>query len=228
MAELAVALDTGDLRQALALVDAIGDAVRWYKVGPVLCFAGGAQVVRELRARDKQVFLDLKWHDIPNTVARAVGVAGEQGVALATLHLAGATRMLEAAVKARAGGLRLVGVGVLTSLDARQFAEAVGRPVQTVEQEQCRLVRFGVSAGLDGYVTAATEARAVRAVAGAGAFLVVPGIRRAADAAGDQTRTATPREAVAAGADLLVVGRPVTAATDPRQEAVAIAREVQA
>ncbi len=228
MAELAVALDTGNLRQALALVEAIGDAVRWYKVGPVLCLAEGASAVQELRTRGKQVFLDLKWHDIPNTVAHAVGAAGEQGVSLATVHLAGTTRMLEAAVKARAGGLRLVGVGVLTSLDARQFAEAVGRPVPDVEQEQCRLVRIGVSAGLDGYVTAATEARAVRAVAGARALIVVPGIRRSTDATDDQSRTATPQAAVRAGADLLVVGRPITAAGDPRSEAAAFAKELHA
>jgi len=228
MAELAVALDTGDLRQALALEEAIGDAASWYKIGPVLCINEGAAAVRELRARGKRVFLDLKWHDIPNTVARAVSVAGELGVALATVHLAGTTRMLEAAVRARSGELRLVGVGVLTSLDAAQFAEAVGRPVKDVEEEQRRLVRLGVGAGLDGYVAAAPEARAVRAVAGAGALIVVPGIRRTAEAAGDQARTATPREAAAAGADILVVGRPVTAAADPGREAAAIAAEARA
>jgi orotidine-5'-phosphate decarboxylase len=225
VAELAIALDTGSLRQALALVDAIGDAARWYKVGPVLSLNEGAAVVQELRSRGKLVFLDLKWHDIPNTVSRAVSVAGELGVSLATVHLAGTTRMLEAAVRAKAGELRLVGVGVLTSLDAAQFAEAVGRPVKDVEQEQRRLVRLGVSVGLDGYVSAAPEVRAVRAVAGPGALIVVPGIRRAGDAVGDQARTARPREAVEAGADILVVGRPVTAAADPRKEAVAIAAE---
>ena len=228
MSELAIALDAGTIGQALALVDAIGDAARWYKVGPVLCVGEGAAVVRELRARGKKVFLDLKWHDIPNTVSRAVAVAGELGVSLATVHLAGGTRMLEAAVRSRSGELRLVGVGVLTSFDAEQFAEAVGRPVKDVGDEQRRLVRIGVNAGLDGYVSAAREAPAVRAVAGARALIVVPGIRRAADAAGDQARTATPREAARAGADLLVVGRPVTAAADPRREAAAIAEEAQA
>jgi orotidine-5'-phosphate decarboxylase len=228
MPELAIALDAGTLGQALALVDAIGDAAQWYKVGPVLCVGEGPAIIRELRTRGKKVFLDLKWHDIPNTVSRAVAVAGELGVSLATVHLAGGTRMLEAAVRAKSGGLRLVGVGVLTSLDAEQFAEAVGRPVKDVEEEQRRLVRIGVNVGLDGYVSAAREAPAVRAVAGARALIVVPGIRRAADAVGDQSRTATPREAARAGADLLVVGRPVTAATDPRREAAAIAQEAQA
>jgi orotidine-5'-phosphate decarboxylase len=228
VAELAIALDEGSLRQALALVDAVGDAARWFKVGPVLCIAEGAAVIRELRLRGKAVFLDLKWHDIPNTVARAVAVAAEAGVSLATVHLAGGRRMLDAAVRAREGELRLIGVGVLTSLDAAQFAEIVGRPVTGVDEEQRRLVRCGVDAGLDGYVSAASEVKAVRAVAGARAFMVVPGIRRASDAAGDQARTATPAEAARAGADLLVVGRPVTAAADPRREATAIAREAQA
>lgn len=227
MAELAIALDKGPMREALALVDAIGDAAQWYKVGPALCVAEGAAVIQELRSRGKRVFLDLKWHDIPNTVARAVAVAGEVGASLATVHLAGGTRMLEAAVRAKSGDLRIVGVGVLTSLDARQYSEAVGRTVSDVQDEQRRLVRLGVLAGLDGYVSAAPEAAAVRAVAGASAFIVVPGIRRSADAAGDQARTATPGEAARAGADLLVVGRPVTAAADPRREAQAISREAQ-
>ena len=222
-----MALDAGTLGQALALVDAIGDAARWYKLGPVLCMNEGGAVVQELRSRGKQVFLDLKWHDIPNTVARAVAAAGELGVSLATVHLAGGARMLEAAVRSKGGDLRLVGVGVLTSFDGAQYADVVGRAVTDVAEEQRRLVRYGVNAGLDGYVTAATEARAVRAVAGARALIVVPGIRRAADVPGDQARTATPREAVEAGADLLVVGRPVTAAADPRREAVAIAQEAQ-
>jgi orotidine-5'-phosphate decarboxylase len=227
VSELAVALDAGPLPRALALVDAIGDAVRWYKVGPVLCISEGAAVVRELRARGKRVFLDLKWHDIPNTVSRAVAVAGDVGVALATVHLAGGVRMLEAAVQAKAGELRLLGVGVLTSLDAGQYGDVVGRAVADVREEQRRLVRAGVTAGLDGFVSAASEVEAVRAVAGARSFIVVPGIRRAADPAGDQARTATPREALQAGADLLVVGRPITAAPDPRREAEAIAREAQ-
>jgi orotidine-5'-phosphate decarboxylase len=225
--ELAVALDVGSAPEALRLADVIGDAARWYKVGPVLCMEGGAVIIRELRSRGKNVFLDLKWHDIPNTVARAVAAAGEAGVALATVHLAGGARMLEAAVKAKNGDLRLLGVGVLTSLDAQQYGAVVGRAVADVGEEQRRLVRFGVSAGLDGYVSAAHEARAVRAVAGARAFIVVPGIRRETDATGDQARTATPREAARAGADLLVVGRPVTTAADPRREAVAIAQEAQ-
>lgn len=227
MAELVVALDERPARKALALVDAIGAQVQWYKIGPVLYVADGPAAVRALLDRGKKVFLDLKWHDIPSTVAGAVASAAELGATLATVHLAGGPRMLEAAARARSGGLMLLGVGVLTSLDAGQYGGIVGRAVSDVAQEQCRLVLSGAAARLDGYVAAASEARAVREVAGPRATIVVTGIRRSADAAGDQSRTATPREAVRAGADFLVVGRPITAAADPRREAEAIAGEIR-
>lgn len=195
----------------------MGDQAAWYKVGPVLAVSDGPALVRELTARGKAVFLDLKWHDIPSTAAGAVGAAAALGVALATVHLAGGRAMLDAAAAARAGsGLRLVGVGVLTSLDAAQFGAVLGRPVADVADEQERLVRSGLGV-LDGFVTAVAEAPRLRALAGAGAFLVTPGIRRAGEARGDQVRTATASEAARAGSDLLVVGRPVTAARDPAE-----------
>jgi orotidine-5'-phosphate decarboxylase len=193
----------------------LGDQAAWYKVGPVLAVSDGPALVRELTARGKAVFLDLKWHDIPSTAAGAVGAAAALGVALATVHLAGGRAMLDAAAAARAGSaLRLVGVGVLTSLDAAQFGAILGRPVADVADEQERLVRSGLGV-LDGFVTAVAEAPRLRALAGAGAFLVTPGIRRAGEARGDQIRTATAAEAARAGSDLLVVGRPVTGAADP-------------
>jgi len=222
-----VALDVTSLEAALDLVDRLGDAVRWYKVGPVLHVGHGPAVVRALRDRGRDVFLDLKWHDIPNTVAGAVAAAADLGVALATVHLAGGPRMLEAAARARAARLRLVGVGVLTSLGPADLGAVLGRPVADLADEQRRLVRLGIAAGLDGYVAAAAEARAVRALAGGAASIVVPGIRRASDAAADQVRTATPREAVDAGADYLVVGRPVARAADPRAEALALEAEMR-
>jgi orotidine-5'-phosphate decarboxylase len=226
VAELVVALDLPTAADAFDVVARIGDAVAWYKVGPVLHVVEGAAVVRGLNERGKRVFLDLKWHDIPHTVAGAVAAAGAQHVALATVHLSGGAAMLEAAAAARTAGLRLLGVGVLTSLDAPAFGGVVGRPVQDIGEEQRRLVRLGAAAGLDGYVAAAPEVPIVRAVAGRGALLVVPGIRRRGDAAADQRRTTTPAEAVAAGADFLVVGRPITAARDPRGEALAFAAEM--
>ena len=220
--ELVVALDLPAVRDAIRLTDALGELVTWYKVGPALFVADGPAAVRALKERGKRVFLDLKWHDIPATVSAAVTAAAEAGVAAATVHLGGGPRMLEAAAAARRGGLALIGVGVLTSLGTEEYARVVGRPVGEMADEQSRLVRLGIAAGLDGYVAAASEARAVRRLAGANATIVVPGVRRAEDVAGDQTRIATPREAVQAGADLLVVGRPITASADPRREATAI------
>ena len=227
MAELIVALDLASPSAALELVDRLGDVVRWYKVGPVLHVADGPAVVRGLTERGKAVFLDLKWHDIPNTVAGAVEAAADAGVAMATVHLPGGPRMLESAAGARRGRIALIGVGVLTSLDAAEFGAVLGRPVADLAQEQQRLVRLGMATGLDGYVTAAAEARAVRSLAGAGVAIVVPGIRRATDAVQDQVRTATPREAAAAGADYLVVGRPVTRAADPAAEARALVEDLR-
>ncbi len=222
-----MALDLASQRAALELVDRLGDAVRWYKVGPMLYVADGPSVVRALAERGKNVFLDLKWHDIPNTVSGAVAAAADLGVALATVHLTGGGRMLEAAARARRARLRLVGVGVLTSFGAAEFGEMLGRPIADLATEQERLVRVGMAAGLDGYVTAAAEAPAVRALAGGDAAIVVPGVRRAGDATADQVRTATPREAVDAGADYLVVGRPVARAADPRAEVLALMEEMR-
>lgn len=203
------------MAEALALVDAVGPAATWYKVGPVLAVSDGPALVRELVARGKTVFLDLKWHDIPNTVAGAVQAAAALGASLATVHLAGGRAMLEAAAGARDGsGLKVVGVGVLTSLDAAAFGRIVGRTVGDVADEQERLVRDALGV-LDGFVSAVAEAPRLRRLAGDAALLVTPGIRGAGDAVGDQRRTATPAEAVAAGSDLLVVGRPVTLARDP-------------
>jgi orotidine-5'-phosphate decarboxylase len=227
MPELVVALDLPTTDAALRLVDAVGSAVRWYKVGPVLHVADGPALVRALRERGKRVFLDLKWHDIPNTVAGAVAAAAEQGVNLATVHLSGGAAMLAAARGARQGDLpRLAGVGVLTSFDAAAYGATVGRDVEHIEEEQVRLVRLGLEAGVDAFVTAAGEAPRIRRLAGAAALLIVPGIRRADDAAGDQRRTASPADAVQAGADLLVVGRPVTAAADPAGAARALVAEL--
>lgn len=226
MAEIAVALDLAAADDALRLVERIGDAVVWYKVGPVLYVAEGPGVVRELLARGKRVFLDLKWHDIPSTVGGAVAAAGALGAGLATVHLSGGVDMLRAAAVARPSGLRLVGVGVLTSLTAEAFAGVLGRGVTDLSEEMLRLAKYGLAAGLDGFVCAAREARGLRRLAGPEAMLVVPGIRRTGDAADDQARAATPREAVGAGADLLVIGRPITSAPDPRRAVVAIREEM--
>lgn len=226
MADVAVALDLARAAHALEVVDAIGPAVSWYKVGPPLFVSDGPRLVGQLLARGKRVFLDLKWHDIPSTVAGAVEAAAHLGVALATVHLAGGSRMLAAAVGARRSGLRLVGVGVLTSLHSAEYGDVVGRSVDDLGAEQARLVRGALRAGLDGFVVAVAEARLVRRLAGPEALLVTPGIRRASDAAGDQSRAASPKEAVRAGADLLVVGRPITGSADPLATVMAILGEM--
>jgi orotidine-5'-phosphate decarboxylase len=226
MAELIVALDLPTGAAALRVVERVGDAVLWYKVGPVLFVAEGPWIVRDLVARGRRVFLDLKWHDIPTTVGAAVEQAAALGASLATLHLSGGRAMLRAAVDAAAGRLRLAGVGVLTSLDAQSYGEIVGRTVDDVGAELVRLARLGAAAGLDGVVTSPREVGALRAALGPRTLLVVPGVRRPGEAAQDQARTATPREAVAAGADLLVVGRPVISAADPRSAALAILEDM--
>jgi len=200
MAELVVALDLPDGGAALRMADGLQGAAPWFKVGSMLYAAEGPAIVRALTARGARVFLDLKWHDIPSVVGGAVSAA--------------------------AGLVKVVGVGVLTSLDAQAYAEVVGRPVGGVAAELERLGRIGMASGLDGVVCSPAEVGRLRAALGAGALLVVPGIRRPGEEAGDQARTAAAAEAVAAGADLLVVGRPVTGAADPRGAALAILKEM--
>ncbi|HEY2806039.1 MAG TPA: orotidine-5'-phosphate decarboxylase [Gemmatimonadales bacterium] len=224
--DLAIALDLPSPAAALALVDRLGDEVTWYKVGPVLGTAAGPDLVRELVGRGKSVFLDYKWHDIPNTAAGAVAAAASLGAALATVHLSGGRAMLEAAASARGGKLRLVGVGVLTSLDGAGFGVVMGREVSDVGWEQERLMQPGLGL-LDGFVTAPGETARIRGFAGPDAFLVTPGIRLSGGEGGDHRRSATPGEAVQAGTDLLVVGRPITEARDPAAVVQAIRIELQ-
>lgn len=215
MAELIVALDVASGDEAERLLDALPGA-RWVKVGSVLMGREGPALLNRLRARGLSIFLDLKWHDIPNTVAGAVTAAREAGVAMATVHTLGGARMMAAAADAAAGALALVGVTVLTSHDAADYDRAVGRTGTSLEAEVARLAGEAMAAGLTGIVSSPRELGIVRGLVGAGRLLVVPGIRRLTDPAGDQVRTATPAEAAAAGATHLVVGRPIIAAADPR------------
>jgi orotidine-5'-phosphate decarboxylase len=207
MAEVILALDLPNGAEAMRLLDRLPE-IRWVKVGSILMTREGAPLVRALIARGHRVFLDLKWHDIPNTVAGAVMAAKELGVSMATVHALGGRTMMEAAAVAAGGEPALVGVTVLTSHDAGSYARATGR-------REVSLVDEAVSAGLAGVVCSPSEVASVRRVLPEDALLVVPGIRRETDAAGDQVRVATAREAVRAGATHLVVGRPVLLATDP-------------
>ncbi|MGB7211401.1 MAG: orotidine-5'-phosphate decarboxylase [Gemmatimonadales bacterium] len=214
MVEIIAALDLSGRDDALRWLDRV-PALRWVKVGSVLMTREGAPFIRELTGRGLAVFLDLKWHDIPNTVAGAVAAARSLGVGMATVHALGGRAMLEAAAEAAGEGLGLVGVTVLTSLDAAALAAAIGRPEIDPAREVERLAHTARDAGLRGVVCSPLEAASVRRVIGPEGWVVVPGIRRSGDPAGDQARTATPLEAIRAGASHLVVGRPLLNAPDP-------------
>lgn len=214
MAELVLALDLPSGLEALRLLDRL-PALRWAKVGPVLMTREGPALLRELSDRGLQVFLDLKWHDIPNTVRGAVAAARESAVAMATVHTLGGREMMAAAVEAAGDRLGLVGVTVLTSHTASSYAAATGRTPVDLGAEVVRQAGHAMAAGLRGVVCSPREVAAVRTMVGQGGWVVVPGIRRPNDAGDDQSRTAGPSEAVAAGATHLVIGRPITAAADP-------------
>jgi len=226
MAELIVALDLDSGDEALELVDCLPD-LRWAKIGPVLFVKEGPTVVRELKRRGLRVFLDLKWHDIPNTVAGAAAAAAEIGVDLATVHALGGIEMLRAAVAA-ADHMKLVAVSVLTSHSPEAFWETVGRRVGgQLGPEVARLSRLAVGAGVAGIVTSPLEIADVRQAVGPDPLIVVPGIRPGGTEVGDQRRTAEPTDAVAAGATHLVVGRPITRADKPLEVYQSIRREIE-
>jgi len=216
LAELIVAFDLPSGREALALANRL-PGLRWAKVGPVLFVREGPVLIREFTQRGIRVFLDLKWHDIPNIVAGAVTAARELGVAMTTIHCLGGRAMLAAAAQAAAGSdLALVGVTVLTSHDAGELEGILGRGVPDVGFEAERLARTAIQAGLRGIVTSGQELGLLREALGPEPWIVVPGIRAPGEAAGDQVRTIEPADAVRRGATHLVVGRPITGAKDPR------------
>ena len=223
---LIVALDLPSGAAAMEMVRRLEGRCRWFKVGMELFYGeGGRKVVGELREFGFEVFLDLKLHDIPNTVAGAVRSLESTGASLLTVHAGGGTAMLQAARAAvRGQSMRLLGVTVLTSMDAEQL-QGVGvrdRPVDQV----LRLGRVADAAGLDGMVCSAEEVGVLRAELGAGPLLVVPGIRPTGAEVGDQRRVASPAEALRRGASMLVVGRPITQAADPGVAAGEILREM--
>ncbi len=213
MAELIVALDLPDAPSAVALLDQLPEGAP-VKIGSVLMTAAGSGFVRALVDAGHPVFLDLKWHDIPNTVACAVRAARDLGVEMATVHAMGGPAMLEAAVVAADGAVQLVAVTVLTSHGPEELGAILGRDGAASGAEVTRLAELAIRAGVAGVVCSPREIALVRPVVGGGR-IVVPGIRREGDATGDQVRVAGPAEAAAAGATHLVVGRPITEATDP-------------
>jgi orotidine-5'-phosphate decarboxylase len=211
-----IALDVPTLDAARALVDQLGDDADFYKVGLQLYTAEGPRVVEWLRGAGKRVFLDLKLHDIPNTVRGAAERAAALGVHLLTVHGVGGEAMLRAAVEGAGAATGILAVTVLTSMTQRDLEAARGHAVPSVEHEVLRLAALASGASAHGIVCAGPEVRAVRAAYGETLRCLVPGIRLGGAPAHDQARVMTPREAMEAGASYVVIGRTVTAAADPR------------
>jgi orotidine-5'-phosphate decarboxylase len=224
---LIVALDVSSAAAAQKIVAAVGESAFLYKVGKQLFTAEGPAVVRDLVSSGRRVFLDLKFHDIPSTVAAAVAEAAKLNVSMLTVHASGGARMLRAATQSAAASTAkplVLGVTVLTSFrdaDAQEVGFS-GRVVDNV----LRLAQLARSNGCGGIVTSAQEAREVRRELGVGFVIVTPGVRPAGSDVGDQARVVTPAEAIAAGASHIVVGRPITASADPAAAARAIAEEM--
>jgi orotidine-5'-phosphate decarboxylase len=223
-ARIIVALDVETASEARALVSALGDSVSFYKVGLELYASAGMDFVRELKAQGHRVFLDLKLYDIGETVRRAAVQIGRAGVDFLTVHAIG--QVMRAAAEGRGeSGLKLLAVTVLTSFDDGDLEED-GCGLGVADLVELR-VRNAVAAQVDGLVCSPLEVAKVRAIAGPRATLVTPGVRSAGAARGDQKRVATPAEAIANGADYLVIGREVTRASDPRAEALRITGEIE-
>lgn len=223
---LVVALDVPQEEAARALVGRLAGHVGLFKVGSQVFTAAGPGLVREIVGRGEKVFLDLKFHDIPNTVAGAVSSASRLGVSLVDVHGLGGKAMMEAAVGALpAMGTRLLAITILTSHDEESLGE-IGVNGSMAESVR-RLAQLAKEAGADGVVASPHEVAIVREACGSDFLIVTPGIRPAGVALGDQARAATPAAALAAGADYLVVGRPITGAADPAAAADAIVREME-
>jgi len=235
---LIVALDFDSLKSALSFAQSVADIVGMFKVGSQLFSNAGPEAVRQVAALGNGVFLDLKYHDIPNTVAGAVlASAAIPGVQLLNVHALGGSAMLKAAAQAISAGVpmgadrpRLIAVTVLTSMDQKTLREAgiAGTPLTRA----VKLAQLAKKCGVDGVVASVQEAKAIRKACGRDFLIVTPGVRPAEKSGGkrkdDQARTATPAQAVHAGSDYLVVGRPITAAGDPRAAAQAIVDEIAA
>jgi orotidine-5'-phosphate decarboxylase len=219
-----VALDVESAGDARALVSRLGEHVGFYKVGMELYAAAGMEFIRELLAQGKDVFLDMKFYDIPETVKRATARVAQTGVRFLTVH--GSGPVMRAAVEGKAGSkLGLLGVTVLTSFDRQDLAD-LGYPCEVSSLVELR-VRKAMESGMDGLVASPLEVAMVRGMVGPGVTLVTPGVRSAGAGAGDQKRVATPAEALRNGADYLVMGRQITRAPDPAAEAARVLEEIE-
>jgi orotidine-5'-phosphate decarboxylase len=221
---LVVAVDLSSRDEILALVDELHGAAGVFKIGLQAFIGNGPGVVREIVGRGERVFLDLKIHDIPNTASRAVAEGVSHGASMLTVHASGGESMLRACAQS-AGVALVLGVTILTSLDAPQL-EQIGWPRSPLDSA-VRLARLARGAGLRGAVASPLEIRAIREACGGDFVIVTPGIRPAGSGADDQRRTLTPAEAIAAGADYIVVGRPIMAAVSRRDAAMKIVDEME-
>ena len=225
MAEVIVALDVRSGKEAERLVDQL-PGLTWVKIGPMLYLRAGGDLIKRFKDRGICVFLDLKWHDIPNSVAEAVRAAAEMEVDLATVHGLGGAAMLREAVRV-SGDVRLAAVTVLTSHSEAEYWDLLGRgPGGSLGAEVARLAQMAAEAGVHAVVASPHEVGAVRGAVGADRWIVTPGIRPAGASLDDQRRAADPAAAVAAGATHLVVGRPITGSEFPRRVYDSIATAV--
>lgn len=233
-ADIIVALDVPTLADASRLIDELGDSVNTYKVGMELFYSAGPDAVKLVRKAGKNVFLDLKLHDIPNTVAQGAKALTTLGAAFVSLHSVGGPAMLEETAKlvaetATAQGVprpKLLAITVLTSIGEAEW-QALRYP-GTIAEQVVHLAKLAKQSGIDGVVASPREAAAIRQACGADFLIVTPGVRPAGSAINDQNRIATPAGAVTAGANYLVIGRPITAAADPKASAQAIKQEMEA
>jgi orotidine-5'-phosphate decarboxylase len=222
---LIIALDVGTRAEAISFALTLAPFAGWMKIGLQLFAAEGTDLVRAIRETGANVFLDLKLHDIPNTVARTVESVAGLDVQMLSLHLSGGGEMLRAAVAAAPENLLLLGVTVLTSANSETLRE-IGM-IEDVSQQVIRLAKIGTDCGIGGIVASAQETGALRKTVGQNVKLVIPGIRPRGSDEHDQKRIMTPAEAIGAGADYLVVGRPITAAPDPTIAATKILEEIE-
>ncbi|MGQ9533994.1 MAG: orotidine-5'-phosphate decarboxylase [bacterium] len=233
--KLIVALDLNDINKIKLLVDKLQDFVKYYKIGAIPFTYFGPEAVKFLKERGLKVMLDLKYHDIPNTVARACEGAMAMGVDLLTMHTSGGFMMMEEAVKAvslvsdvkKIPRPKLLGITVLTSIDEAYFKDLFGDVERTLEEQVMFLARLAQSAGLDGVVASAHEIAKIRQTCGKDFLIITPGIRPEGEEIDDQARTMTAGQAIKAGADFIVVGRPIVAAKDPVLATKKIIKEIE-
>ncbi len=221
-----VPLDTPDLEATRRLLDALSPSVDHFKVGKQLFTAVGPSAVELVHSYGKRVFLDLKFHDIPNTVQHAAASAAGLGVWMLNVHVAGGSAMLRAGREGAGDEMLLIGVTVLTSLDDDLWTEVHGEGSLAVGDQVSRMARVAEASGLDGVVASPREIARIRDVCGATCQIVTPGVRPSGSDHGDQRRAMTPGQAIAAGADYLVIGRPITQADDPAEATRAILEDV--